>query len=82
MLRLVKAYENWSDQIVTAAILKCSKKKLFINFNGNMRVRDHSYPVAQLAAWNVTVEKLHQRYFPVTCLKLLANPILPVEQLR
>ena len=47
-----------------------------------MRVRDHSYPFAQLAAWNVTVEKLHQRYFPVTCLKLLANPILPVEQLR
>ena len=43
---------------------------------------DHSYPGVQLAAWNVTKEKLHQIYFPATYLKLLTTSILPVGQLR
>ena len=47
-----------------------------------MRGRDHSYPGVQLAAWNVTEEKLHQIYFPATYLKLLTISILPVGQLR
>ena len=47
-----------------------------------MRGEDHSYPGIHLAAWNVTKEKLHQRYFPATYLKLLATSILPVGQLR
>ena len=44
--------------------------------------RDHSYPGVQLAAWNVTEEKLNQRYFPVTYLKLLTTSILLVGQQR
>ena len=43
---------------------------------------DHSYPGVQLAAWNVTKEKLHQIYFHATYMKLLTNSILPVGQLR
>ena len=44
--------------------------------------RDHSYPGLQLAAWNIIEENLHQRYFPVTYLKLLTTSILTVGQLR
>ena len=40
-------------------------------------IRDHSYPRVQLAAWNVTEEKLHQIYFPVTYLKFLTTSIYP-----
>ena len=47
-----------------------------------MRGGDHSYPGVQLAAWNVTIEKLHQIYFLATYLKLLATSILPVGRLR
>ena len=47
-----------------------------------MRGGDHSYPGVQLAAWNLTIEKLHQIYCLATYLKLLATSILPVEQLR
>ena len=47
-----------------------------------MRGRDHSYPGVQIGAWNVTEKKLHQRYIPVTYLKLLTTSVLPVGQLR
>ena len=43
---------------------------------------DHSYPGVQLAAWDVTEEKLHQGYFLATYLKLLTTSILPVGKLR
>ena len=43
---------------------------------------DHSYPGVQLAAWNVTKEKLHQIYFRATYLKLLTTSTLPVGQQR
>ena len=43
---------------------------------------DHPYPGVQLAAWNATEEKLHQRYFPANYLKLLTISILTVGQLR
>ena len=43
---------------------------------------DHSYSGVQLAAWNVTIKKLHQIYCLVTYLKLLATSILPVGRLR
>ena len=46
-----------------------------------MRGGDHSYPGVQLAAWNVTIEKLHQIFFLVTYLELLATSILPVGRL-
>ena len=46
-----------------------------------MRGGDHSYPGVQLAAWNVTIEKLHQIYCLATYLKLLATSILPVARL-
>ena len=46
-----------------------------------MRCGDHSYPGVQLAAWNVTKEKLHQIYFLVTYLKLLAASMIPVGRL-
>ena len=38
-LCLAKACENWSGQIVRTTFLKCSEKKLFLNFLGNMRGR-------------------------------------------
>ena len=63
------------------AILKCSEKKLFLNFYGNMHGVDHSYTSVQLATWNATKEKLHQIYFAVTYLKLLTTSILPMGQL-
>ena len=48
-----------------------------------MRGGDHSYPGAQLTAWNVTKEKIYQRYYlPGTYLKLLLTSMLPVGQLR
>ena len=51
-----------------------------------MRGADHSYPGVQLAAWNVTKEKLHQRHFHAAYLKTSINvyttSILPVGQLR
>ena len=47
-----------------------------------MRVGDHSHPGVQLVPWNVTEEKLHQRYFLATYFKLLTTPILSVGQLR
>ena len=43
---------------------------------------DHSYSGVQLAAWNVTKEKLHQIYFPTIYVKLLTTSILPVGQMR
>ena len=43
---------------------------------------DHSYLGVQLAAWNVTKEKLYQIYFPATYMKLLTTSILSVGQLR
>ena len=47
-----------------------------------MRGGDHSYPGIQLAAWNVTEDKLHQICFSATHLKLPATSILPMGQLR
>ena len=47
-----------------------------------MRGGDHSYPGVQLAAWNITKEKVPQIHFPATYLKLLTTSILPVGQLR
>ena len=46
-----------------------------------MRGVDHFYPGVQFAAWSVTEDRLHQRYFPVNFLKLVATPILPVGEL-
>ena len=43
---------------------------------------DHSYPGVQLAAWKVTIEKLHKTYFPATYLKLLATSFLPAGRLQ
>ena len=43
---------------------------------------DHSYPGVQLAAWNVTEEKLHQRYYSENYLQLLTTFVLPVGQLQ
>ena len=47
-----------------------------------MHSEDHYYQGVQLAAWNVTKEKLHQICFPATYLKLLTTFILPVGQLQ
>ena len=47
-----------------------------------MRGGDHSYPGVQLAAWTITIEKLHQAYFLVTYLKSLPTSILLVGRLR
>ena len=47
-----------------------------------MRSSDHPYLGEQLAAWNVTEEKLHQRYFHATYLKLLTTSILSAGQLQ
>ena len=47
-----------------------------------MRGVNHSYPGVQLAAWNVTEDRLQHRYFPENFLKLVTTPILPVGQLR
>ena len=46
-----------------------------------MRGGDHSYQSVQLAAWNVTEDRLHHRYFPANVLKLAATRILLVGQL-
>ena len=46
-----------------------------------MHGRDHSCQGAPLAAWNIIEEKLHQRYFPGTYLRLLTTSIQPVGQL-
>ena len=43
---------------------------------------DQSYPRVQLAAWNVTIENIHQIYCLATFLKLLAASVLPVGRLR
>ena len=76
-LCLIKACENWSGQ------LKCSGKKSCSYIpRENMRGGDHLYPGVQLAVWNVTKEKLHKIYFPVTYLRLLITSILPIGQLR
>ena len=45
-----------------------------------MRGRDNSYPGVQLAAWNITREKLHQIHFLATYLQLLITSVLPVGQ--
>ena len=42
---------------------------------------DHSYPGVQLAAWNVTENKLHHIHFSGNFLKLVATPMLLVGQL-
>ena len=46
-----------------------------------MRGGDHSYADVQLAAWNVTEERFHLKYFPANFLKSVTTPILPVGQL-
>ena len=46
-----------------------------------MRGEYHSYQGVQLAAWTVTEDRLHHRYFPTNLFKLVTTPILPVEQL-
>ena len=43
---------------------------------------NHTYPGVQLAAWNVTEQRLYRRYFPAIYLKLLTTPILLDGQLR
>ena len=54
---------------------------MFLDFWGNMRGGDHSSSGVQPAAWNVTIEKLHQIYCLATYFKLLATSILPVARL-
>ena len=49
--------------------------------DGSMRGGDNSYLGLHLAAWNVTEDRLHRRYFPANFLKLVTTPILPVGQL-
>ena len=46
-----------------------------------MRGGYHSCPDVRHAVWDVTKEKLDQRY-PSTSLKLLTTSILPLGQLR
>ena len=46
-----------------------------------MHSEDHSYSGVQLAAWNVSGEKLDQKYFPATYLKLLTTTVLLLGQL-
>ena len=46
-----------------------------------MRGRDNSYPGVQLAALKVAEDRFHHRLFPANCLKLIATPTLPVEQM-
>ena len=46
-----------------------------------MRGGNHSYPGVQLAAWNLTEDRLYHRQFPTDFLKLLTAPILPVGRL-
>ena len=57
------------------------QKKLFLDFQGNLRGEDHSCPGVQLAAWNITIEKPHHIYCLATNLKLLATSILPAGRL-
>ena len=47
-----------------------------------MRGGDHWYPGVKLAAWNVTIENLHQIYCLPTYSKLLATSVLPVGRLQ
>ena len=48
-----------------------------------MRGGEQSYPGVQLAAWNVTIENLHQIYCFVTSLKLPATFYsIPLGQLH
>ena len=46
-----------------------------------MRGGCHSYPGVQIAAWNVTEDRLYHRCFLANVLKLLTTPILPVGKL-
>ena len=64
----VKTCKYWSAEIVRAAILKCSKKKLFLSLQ-EKRGGDQSYPDVQLAAWNVTEARLHHWQFSIVFLK-------------
>lgn len=57
------------------------RKIVVQSFKENTSGGDHSYPTVPLAAWNVTENRLNQRYFPVNFLKLLRTPILTVGQL-
>ena len=47
-----------------------------------MRGEDLFYPGVQLAAWNVTEDGFHHRYFLENFLKLETTPTLTVGQLR
>ena len=78
-LCLIKACKNWPGQIVRTAVLKCSKKKAVLKFLGKHEWPETilSYTGIQFAAWNITEEKFHQRYFPATYLKLLKTSIIP-----
>ena len=47
-----------------------------------MRGGYHSCPDVRHAVWDVTKEKLDQRYYPSTSLKLLTTSIISLGQLR
>ena len=63
VLSLVKACKNLSGQIVRTDFLKCFEKKLFLNFQGHMHGKDHSYPGVQLEAWSITEENIIKYIF-------------------
>ena len=70
---MVKQLEQLSWNVPKKAVLRFLRKHAW---------RRPLYPGVQLAAWYVTIEKLHQIFFLVTYLKLLATSILPVGRLR
>ena len=41
-----------------------------------MRGGDHYYPGVQFAAWNVTEEKVHQRYFPAIFFYIIGTSVM------
>ena len=47
-----------------------------------MRGGECSYPVVQLATWNVTEDRLCHGYFSANFLTLFTTPILPIGQMR
>ena len=82
-LCLVKACENWSGQIVRTTFLKCSEKKLFLNFLGNMGGRNTLIQVYSFLSRTLLKKNFIKDIFlrPIWNYSLKL-PILPVGQLR
>ena len=53
---LKKTHKNWSGLVVRTAIVKFSEKKLFLNFQENIRGGDNSDSGVPLAVWKVAEE--------------------------